>query len=103
MDGSGRSAAALVFGGGAAMPWAQQQGGGPAPPLMPASMTFGLPFLGGAGASRRRTAPFASVSASGAPPRLFAAPAVEPATGIAYPDTLCVLSKSHCPGLAGVG
>ncbi|KAI8477278.1 MAG: chalcone isomerase [Monoraphidium minutum] len=106
MDGRKRGAA-LVSGG--AIPWAQ--GAAAAAPAMPlASMTFGLPFLGaglgGAGRRRGGGAPFASVGASccsKAVPKLFAAPLTEPATGIAYPDTLCVATKSHCPGLAGVG
>lgn len=101
MEGGNRSASLVCS--GAAMPWAKAGAAAPAP-LMPASMTFGLPFLGMGGASRRRAAPFASVSASAqAPPKLFATRKVEPATGIAYPDHLCVITKSHCPGLAGVG
>ncbi|KAF8060612.1 FAP2 [Scenedesmus sp. PABB004] len=57
-----------------------------------ASLTFSL------GPARGRVAPFAAVS-SGA----FGAALSEPATGLAYAEEFCVLSKRHCPKLAGVG
>jgi hypothetical protein len=88
--------AAIVPHSGAAMPWGSAAGG-PAP-LMPASMTFGLPFAGGFGGSKARSLPFASVSAGA-----FATAAKESHTGVAFPDKLCVISSRNCPGLAGVG
>jgi len=91
---------------GAAMPWAfAQREPGAAAPLMPASMTFGLPFAGGFGGSNkpRSALPFASVGASTCPPKLFATPAKEAHTGIAFPENLCIVSNRNCPGLAGVG
>ncbi|GBF94321.1 hypothetical protein Rsub_06943 [Raphidocelis subcapitata] len=100
MSGDGRGSARLVVAGGApAMPWAAAARGG-ARHLAPASLTFGLP-LGGAGAARGgRALPFASVSAAAG---AFAKAQQESATGVAFPDNLCVLSNKHCPGLAGVG
>jgi hypothetical protein len=46
------------------------------------------------------TPPFARLAGSGA---LFGTAATEPATSIAYPASFCVLTKSGCPKLAGVG
>ena len=117
---------AASFFAGAAMPWAcssssstssssglQQQQQQQRARLAPATMTFGLPALlqQGGGARRRGGAPpppFASVgaaaaSATGGVPKLFATKKTEEHTGIAFPDTLCVVGKHDCPGLAGVG
>jgi hypothetical protein len=78
----------------------------PAPRLPFASLSFSLAPNGGAfafGASRR-AAPFAHIgSSSSSSSSLFGVAQQEPATGVAYPQELCVLSKSHCPKLAGVG
>jgi hypothetical protein len=98
--------AALVAAGGPAMPWARAGGARGAAPLLPATMSFGLPIGAPAG---WRGAPFAAASCCGggakvaAAPKLFAAPRKEDATGIAFPDTLCVVTSRNCPGLAGVG
>eukprot|EP00775_Hariotina_reticulata_P003049 gene3049-3330_t len=64
-----------------------------------ASLTFSLPA---------RTVsfgpPLASLTASAQlPVHTFGAAQVEPATGFNYPDEFCVLTKKHCPHLAGVG
>lgn len=105
---------------GAAMPWASSSSSSSTchlqqqrPPrqhhLVPASMTFGLPFAGGFGRAAgggRCALPFASVGASaavGGVPSLFATKKTEEHTGIAFPDSLCVISSRDCPGLAGVG
>lgn len=91
---------------GAAMPWgapgaaaASGMAGAGAPPFAAATLSFGLPW-GGAAA---RGAPFASIGAGAKPPKLFATKQQESATGISFPDTLCVATARNCPGLAGVG
>jgi hypothetical protein len=64
-----------------------------------ASLTFSLPA--------RQVSfgpPLASLTASAQlPVHTFGAAQVEPATGFNYPDEFCVLTKKHCPHLAGVG
>lgn len=48
--------------------------------------------------------PFASLSSSAHPPSAsFAHAQTEAATGTLYPSDYCILTKSHCPQLAGVG
>jgi hypothetical protein len=98
MSGQQKQRAALVAAGGPAMPWARSTAA--TAPLLPATMSFGLPI--GAG-TRWPGAPFASCCSGKAVPKLFATPRKEDATGIAFPDTLCVVTSRNCPGLAGVG
>lgn len=77
----------------------QQQPGAPAGAATCSAPFASLSFT----MARPRVAlspPFASISSSS----LFGRPAVEPATGFAYPSSFCVLeTKKHCPQLAGVG
>lgn len=60
-----------------------------------ASLTFALPNRLSFGA------PFASISTHTIDSFGFAQK--DPATGIDYPGEFCVLTKKHCPQLAGVG
>lgn len=69
-----------------------------APPF--ASLSFALPAPK-AVAFGLRAAPFASLSSSSS--SMFGAAQQEAATGHTYPQELCVLTKKHCPQLAGVG
>lgn len=61
-----------------------------------ASLSFSLSNSSRAAA---RSLPFASLSASTS----FGHAQAEPATGITYPSEFCVLTKKHCPQLAGAG
>ena len=76
----------------------------PQPPPLFASMTsFSMPRTVGF------RPPFASIGASSSAAAsapgalLFGAPLKDPATGVAFDGQCCVLSKSSCPKLAGVG
>lgn len=48
-----------------------------------------------------RSLPFATIHAT--ENITFGHPHVEPATGIVYPAEFCILTKKHCPQLAGAG
>lgn len=61
-----------------------------------ASLTFSLPQF--VSVPRSGFGPLASLSSS-----LFGAAQQDPATGIAFPASYCVLKQKHCPELAGVG
>jgi hypothetical protein len=64
-----------------------------------ASLSFGL-----SNGSKKvdSSLPFSSICAA-THSTSFGTAQQEPATGIAYPSEFCVLTKKHCPQLAGAG
>lgn len=66
----------------------------PGPPPF-ASLTFALPK----NVALRRN-PFATIATHSLD---FGVAQTDPATGVAYPNEFCILTKKHCPQLAGVG
>jgi hypothetical protein len=63
-----------------------------------ASLSFALPYPSKV-SFQRSSLPFASLGATAG----FGHAQTEPATGVSYPPEFCILTKKHCPQLAGAG